>query len=446
MKLSKILIIGSMLFSLFFGAGNLIFPPYLGQMAGSHTLPALAGFLITAVLLPILGIAVIAKFDGLDHLARKVNPRFAVCFTVAIYLSIGPILSIPRAASVPFEMSIAPMFPESGAAGMLIYSLVFFLIAGWLSLNPGKLIDRIGKILSPLLLLLLGALFVCFLFAGKANVLPARGAYESHAFVTGFLEGYNTMDTIAALNFGLVIAATLRTLDVKEEKDIMRYTIFCGIIAGAFLAVIYGMLSYMGMQSSGVYALEGNGAYTLRCIVNQLFGFPGAVLLAVIFTLACMTTCVGLIASIAEYFSTLTRRFSYRQWVIGIVAFSFIVCNQGLNTILSISVPILNTLYPIAIVLILLGLCDKWIGKNRFLYPCTICAVTLISLIYALDKLHLPLGFVRTLCSRLPLYSIGMGWIFVAVFAAALSSAAWAVNCRKHALLAFFRKIKLKKR
>ena len=440
MKLSRkqIFVISSMLFSMFFGAGNLIFPPFLGQMAGARTPAALLGFLITAVVLPILGLTAVAKFNGLDHLACKVGPRFSILFTVAIYLSIGPILSIPRAASVPFEMSIAPMMPESGAAGMLIYSFIFFAIAAWLSLTPNKLADRLGKILSPLLLVLLGLLFVSFLFAGKMEVAPARGTYESHAFVTGFLEGYNTMDTIAALNFGLVIATTMRTLNVKDDNSVMRCTMFCGIAAGALLAIIYAMLAYLGMQSSAVYPIQGNGAWTLRCIVNQLFGFPGAVLLAVIFTLACMTTCVGLIASIAEYFSTLTHRFSYRQWVIGISAFSFIVCNQGLNTILSISVPILNTLYPIAIVLILLGLCDRWIGKNPFIYPCTIGAVTLISLIYSLDKLHLPLGFVRTLCSKLPLYEIGMGWIFVATLTAALSFALWFLKRRESSIRAFF--------
>lgn len=440
MKLSRkqILVISSMLFSMFFGAGNLIFPPFLGQMAGAHTLSALAGFLITAVVLPILGLAAVAKFDGLDHLARKVGPRFSILFTVAIYLSIGPILSIPRAASVPFEMSIAPMMPESGALGMLLYSLLFFAVAAWLSLTPNKLADRLGKILSPLLLVLLGLLFVCFLFAGKMEVSPARGTYESHAFVTGFLEGYNTMDTIAALNFGLVIAATLRTLNVKDDKSILRCTLSCGIVAGALLAVIYAMLAYLGMQSSAVYPLQGNGAWTLRCIVDQLFGFPGAVLLAVIFTLACMTTCVGLIASIAEYFSTLTRRLSYRQWVILLTVFSFIVCNQGLNAILSISVPILNTLYPIAIVLILLGLCDRWIGKNPFIYPCTIVMVTLVSLIYSLDKLHLPLGFVRTLFGKLPLYEIGMGWVFAAVLTAALSFAFFFLKRRESSIRAFF--------
>lgn len=415
MELSKrkLLLVSFMLFSLFFGAGNLIFPPFLGQNAGDKTPLALLGFLVTAVVLPVLGVIVVAEFDGLDKLARKVDKRFAAVFTIIIYLSIGPGLGIPRAASVPFEMAIAPYLPKGASFGwfMLLYSSVFFLVAGWLALTPNKLVDRIGKILTPSLLTLLTLLFVCFLFKGEASVAAPQPSYAEGAAVTGFLEGYNTMDAIAALNFGLVIATTLRSLNVNEKKSVIGYTVKAGIAAGSILAVIYGMLSYMGMKSSGVYPLQDNGAWTLRCIVNQLFGNTGAVLLAVIFTLACLTTCVGLITSISQYFSTLTNKLTYRQWALLIVGFSFAVCNQGLTTILSISVPVLNAIYPIAIVLIVLGLCDRWIKDNPYVYPYTVGAVGIISVIYSLDKMKVPMGFVKELCSMLPFYSFGMGWV-----------------------------------
>ena len=426
MKLGKknMVLVSLMLFSLFFGAGNLIFPPFLGQMAGSHTPLAMLGFLVTAVVLPVLGVVVVAEFDGLDKLARRVDPRFSIFFTIVIYLSIGPGLGIPRAASVPFEMAIAPYLPaEASFKGfMLLYSLVFFLTAGWLALTPNKLVDRFGKCLTPTLLFLIVSLFLCFLFKGEASVAPAQGAYAEGALVKGFLEGYNTMDAIAALNFGLVIATTLRTLKVEEKKDVMHYTLRAGVFAGTILSLVYVMLSYLGMHTSNVYDLQDNGAWTLRCIVHQLFGSTGAVILASIFTLACLTTCVGLITSISQYFSTLTKRLSYRTWAIGIAFFSFVVCNQGLNTILSISVPVLNAVYPVAIVLIVLGLFHKFYDQNKYMFPMTVGATGLVSVLYALEQLGLSLPFVSAALSKLPFYSYGMGWVAVALLFAAAAA------------------------
>lgn len=414
MKLSRknMVLTSFMLFSLFFGAGNLIFPPFLGQSAGEHTLTAMLGFLITAVVLPVLGVVVVARFDGLDRLGQQVGRRFGLVFTVLIYLSIGPGLGIPRAASVPFEMAVAPYLPagSSSAVFMALYSLIFFLVALWLCLTPSKLVSRIGHYLTPSLLILLLVLFVGFLFRGEVAVSAAREAYDAAPFLKGFAEGYNTMDTIAALNFGLVIATTLGSFGLTEKKDVMRHTVLAGICAGTILALVYAMLSYMGMCSSGVYALPDNGAQTLRAIVYQVFGTPGAVLLAAIFTLACLTTCVGLINSISQYFSTLFGKLSYRQWVAVITLFSFLVCNLGLNTILSISVPVLNAIYPVSIVLILLGLSHGLWKNNRFVCPVTVGGTALVSVIYAMDEAGLP----ELLDRVLPLYSEGYGWLCVA--------------------------------
>ncbi len=419
MKLSKksLLVVSVMLFALFFGAGNLIFPPFLGQNAGENTLPAMIGFLATAVVLPVLGVVVVARFDGLEKLGKQVGARFALVFTVLIYLSIGPGLGIPRAASVPFEMAVAPYLPEGSnpALWMAAYSLGFFLIALWLCLNPGKLVNRIGRVLTPSLLLLLVVLFAAFLFRGKVDVAKAQEAYQKAPFLKGFTEGYNTMDTIAALNFGLVIATTLESFGLKEKKDRLHHTVLAGVFAGAILALVYIMLSYMGMCSSGVYEIQENGAWTLRCIVYQVFGTPGAVLLAAIFTLACLTTCVGLINSISQFFSTLFKKVSYRQWVCVITFFSFLVCNLGLNAILSISIPVLNAIYPVAIVLIVLGLSHRLWEKNRYTYPMVIAGTGLISGIYVLDEARLPMGPILALAQKLPLYEMGFGWICVAI-------------------------------
>ena len=339
---NKILFVSFMLFSMFFGAGNLIFPPFLGQNAGENAPVAMIGFVVTAVVLPVLGILVIAKFNGLENLANRVNKKFALIFTILIYLSIGPGLAIPRAASVPFELSIAPYLPEGSSFTlyMLIYSAVFFALSIWLSLTPNKLVERMGKILTPLLLILIVVLFAGFIIAGKTGVAAPQEAYASSPLVVGFIDGYQTMDAIAALNFGLVIAITFREMKVKEDKKVIKYTAISGLIAGILLAIIYVMFGYMGMKTSAVYELGGNGAYTLRCIVNQLFGAPGAILLAAIFALACITTCVGLITSCSQYFASLTKNISYKAWVYIITIFSFIICNQGLNKILGISVPI----------------------------------------------------------------------------------------------------------
>lgn len=421
MKLTgkKMLLISFMLFSLFFGAGNLIFPPFLGQNAGNQTMLSTIGFLVTGVVLPVLGVIVVAQFDGLDKLSENVGKRFAVVFTILIYLSIGPGLGIPRAASVPFEMAVAPYLPDvtNMTFWRVGYSLVFFAIALWLCLNPGKLISRIGNILTPSLLILICFLFVSFMFRGETKIAAPQAAYLDMPFLQGFSDGYQTMDTIAALNFGLVIATTLGLLGLKEKKSIIKHTVLAGIFAGLILASVYIMLTYMGMCSSGIYSIQENGAWTLRCIVYQLFGDGGAILLAAIFTLACLTTCVGLINSISQYFSTLFKKFNYRQWVFIIVSASFLICNLGLNAILSISVPVLNAIYPVSIVLILLGLSHDLWKNNRFAYPVTIAATTCISVLYAMDTTGIPLSFLGDILHKLPLYYMGFSWVLFAVAA-----------------------------
>ena len=422
MSKKNMTLVSFMLFSLFFGAGNLIFPPFLGQNAGSAAPAAMVGFLVTAVVLPVLGVVVVARFDGLNRLSGQVGRWFCLPFTVLIYLSIGPGLGIPRAASVPFEMAVAPYLPQgaSTAGWMAAYSLCFFAVALWLCLTPGKLVKRIGNYLTPTLLVLLVFLFVSFLLRGQTAVAPPQGDYASAPALKGFVEGYQTMDTIAALNFGLVIATTLGSFGLREKRDVLRRTVQAGLAAGSILALVYAMLGYMGMCSSGVYPVQENGAWTLRHIVYQLFGSSGAVLLAAIFTLACLTTCVGLINSISQFFSTLFPRIRYRAWVIAITAFSFLVCNQGLNVILSVSIPILSAIYPMAIVLILLGLTHRLWAHNPYAYPLTVGAAGVVSILTTLHSLGLRLDFLRVL----PLHAQGFSWLPISAAALAASVAA----------------------
>lgn len=308
-------LIGFMLFSLFFGAGNLIFPPFLGQSAGEHAWISMVGFFITAVGFPIMGVVAVAKSGGLYQLASRVNTKFAAIFTVLIYLSIGPGLGIPRAGSLPFEMAVAPYI--SGGEGIVLgarflYTLIFFSIAFWLCLSPTKLVDRIGKYLTPILLVLIAIVFIASLFKPLGGYGKATGEYMNSPFVKGFLEGYLTMDTIAALNFGIVISLAIKSKGIQSEKAVVGTSIKAGLLAGALLVAVYSMLCHLGAASGGRYGMTENGAQTLQNVMIYLFGQPGAILLALIFTVACLTTCVGLITSCSEYFASLTTKVSYK--------------------------------------------------------------------------------------------------------------------------------------
>lgn len=414
-------LIGFMLFSLFFGAGNLIFPPFLGQSAGEHAWISMVGFFITAVGFPIMGVVAVAKSGGLYQLASRVNTKFAAIFTVLIYLSIGPGLGIPRAGSLPFEMAVAPYI--SGGEGIVLgarflYTLIFFSIAFWLCLSPTKLVDRIGKYLTPILLVLIAIVFIASLFKPLGGYGKATGEYMNSPFVKGFLEGYLTMDTIAALNFGIVISLAIKSKGIQSEKAVVGTSIKAGLLAGALLVAVYSMLCHLGAASGGRYGMTENGAQTLQNVMIYLFGQPGAILLALIFTVACLTTCVGLITSCSEYFASLTTKVSYKAWVSILAATSMFLANMGLNKILAVSVPVLNAIYPIAIVLIALAMLEKFVKHNQKVYGCAILVTGIISVVDALSQAGLKITFLVETFSNLPLYSQGLGWIVPAVVGA----------------------------
>ena len=413
--------IGLMLFSLFFGAGNLIFPPFLGQSAGQNMWIALGGFLITAVGFPILGVIAVAKTGGLENLSGRVHPSFAKIFTVLIYLSIGPCLGIPRAGSLPFEMVVSPYIPAdvSETIARFIFTLVFFLVAYWLSLSPTKLVDRMGKILTPTLLTLILIVVIGSIVKPIGEYGQASGAYVNSPFVTGFLEGYLTMDTIAALNFGIVIAFAIKSKGISEEKNVMSATIKAGFIAGALLVIIYAVLTHLGAASGGRFGETLNGANTLTNVVTYLFGEPGAILLALLFTLACLTTSVGLITSCSQYFASLTGKVTYKKFV-GILAFlSMVLANMGLTQILKISIPVLNMIYPIAIMLIVIAMLDRFFVKNFLVYPLTITFTALISITHGLEGFGFKFG--QSIFGFIPLYNDGLGWVLPALIAMIIS-------------------------
>lgn len=418
-KISRknLLFVSLMIFSMFFGAGNLIFPPLLGQLSGTNMLMSMGGFLISAVGLPILAIAVVAKAGGLHVLASRVHPKFAFAFTILIYLSIGPFLGIPRAASLAFEMGISPFLSDTLGQSNLplfIYTLFYFGIAYWLCMSPSKLVDRFGKVLTPTLLVLIVSIFVFSLFKPIGTFSAPIGDYAQFPLLKGFLEGYMTMDAIAALNFGIVISIALKEMGVKKEKEIVSNTIKAGAVAGLLLAIIYGMLAYLGAVSQGRFGVTENGAQTLTNVVFYLFGQKGAILLGVIFSLACLTTSVGLLTSCSQYFTKLMPKISYKAFITILSLSSMIFANVGLTQILKFSVPALTAIYPMAIVLMVLALLNNFFKGNSYVYLFTMICTSFVSILDALGQF----GLKFDVLNNLPFYSKGLGWIIPAVVGA----------------------------
>lgn len=408
------ILVGLTLFSMFFGAGNLIFPPFLGAMAGRNTWVAMAGFAMTAVGFPILGVAAVAEAGGLTALGSRVHPRFAFVFTLLIYLSIGPCLAIPRTASTSFEMAVKP-FVNAGAGAQLLYSLVFFGIAFLVALKPDRLTQRLGKILTPCLLLLIVILFAGCLIHPTGDYGAPAGQYASRPFSKGFLDGYQTMDTIAALNFGLIIALNIKALGVKQDSGVVKETIKAGAIAGVIMLLVYAALAHIGaMAGQGLGRME-NGAGTLTALAQYLFGNTGMILLGVIFFIACLNTCIGLLSCCSNYFCTILPCPGYVGWVAIFAIASMIVSNAGLNKILEISVPVLNAIYPVAIVLIVLALIHRAIRRFPYVYQCTVLFVGLTSVLSSLTESGLQIPVLSPFIQALPFFSVGLEWLIPAV-------------------------------
>ncbi len=419
---AEMLTVSLMLFGMFFGAGNLIFPPMLGKLSGGKVAISLSFFCITAVVFPILGTLVVAKTKGLTNLAKKVSPMFALIFPMLIYLSIGPGLGIPRAATLPFEMAFKPYLPESFNVNLarFLYTCAFFGCAYWLALNPKKIVKRSGKFLTPALLTLITLLFVGVL--SKKVFMPSNPsqAYMNSPHFTGFLEGYNTMDTIAALNFGLVISLAIRAMNINDDKDVLTYTKKGGLVAATFLVLIYAMLSFVGYSTAGLFPKTTNGAEILTNVTRYTFGSFGAVLLASIFTLACLTTCIGLITSVSQYFYELTNKMTYRKWATLWTVTALVVSNFGLNTILKLSVPVLSAIYPVSLVLIVLSLSENLFKKSTAVYKWTSYVTVFVSVVSTvantLEANKISIGAANSFLNSLPLYREGMVWVIPAFF------------------------------
>lgn len=436
-KLSKknLLLVGFTLFSMFFGAGNLIFPPFLGAEAGEFTWFALGGFLISAVGLPVMGVAAVALSGGLSNLAGKVHPVFAFVFTMLIYLSIGPCLAIPRTSSTSFEMTILPFLTHAGiqaeheladmgisvhTAARFGYSAFFFLAAMLVAFQPDKLTDRLGKVLCPALLTLIGILFTGSLIWPIGHWGPPSESYMSGPAVKGFLEGYQTMDTIAALNFGMIIAINIRAKGVTQEGAVVRETVKAGVIAGMLLGVIYGILAYLGAPVGALPDSADNGARVLTFVAGYLFGNAGMVILGFMFLIACFNTCVGLLSCCSQYFHSIVPAIGYQTWAAVFALISLIISCAGLNKILAVSVPVLNAIYPAAIVLLLLAFAGPLTRRRPKVFPWSISLTGITSFAYAAGQAGITLPAVSRAAAYLPGYSMGLGWIAPALAGVAI--------------------------
>lgn len=437
-------------FSMFFGAGNLIFPPIVGAQAGSATLPATIGFIVSGVGLPILGVLAVTTAGGFDVLAGRVSKNFSLVFGLLIILTIGPCFAIPRTATTSFEMAVTPFahflpgMPQWSL--QLLYSLVFFALAYVLAQHPDKLASIIGKFMGPLLLILIAVLFVGCVATFRGSLTPPAGDYASNQMVRGFLDGYQTMDMLAALYFGIVISANVSAMGVKEESKIRRETALGGLSTGVLLALVYAVLSYVGAVSGSLSPVDSEhdtGATVLTNLTTELFGSWGTAFVGLIFFLACLNVCTGLISTVSVYFqerfpaarTPRGEKMTYRAWSTIFTLFSLLVSNIGLSMIIKVSLPVLSALYPIAIVVVLLSLVHRvFSSKFSRVYFWTVLCVGIVSAAQCVESMAVVLGgslpWLRAALAYLPLDAFQLGWVTPAILGIIIGVVESAVRTR----------------
>ena len=392
------LLVAGTLFGMFFGAGNLIFPVHLGQMAGSNAIAATIGFIITAVGIPIFGVAAIAitHSDGLQTLSSKVGKGYGIFFTCLLYLTIGPLFAIPRCATVSFTTGIAPLLAENTPEWpfLLVFSAVFFGFVLFFSLRPGKITVWIGKIINPLFLIFFAVLVIAALLSPGAPVssIEPIESYRSNAFFPALIEGYGTMDAIAGLAFGIVVIDVIRRMDINDDDAIAKDVLSSGVFTGLLMILIYVVSILMGAQSRGLFELSENGGIALTQIANHYLGGLGQFILAFTITFACLKTSIGLVTACAETFSKMTNgKISYRSWAILFTVFSFAVSNIGLSAIIEYSIPMLMLIYPPAIALILLAFLGKFFAHDRTVYIATMIGTWAAAIFDCMKTLPAPM-------------------------------------------------------
>ena len=429
LTLKETVVITSMLFGMFFGAGNLIFPAKVGLDAGSNMWSAFAGVFITAVGIPMLAVVGLglSRSEGVVELSQRVSRNYSLFFCTLLYLTIGPLFAIPRCASTAFSVGAVNLLPQEGERLYLaLFSLVFFAVVLYFSLKPGGIMTWIGKWLNPVFLVFLAVLVIAALakpISSISAVTPAESyASSGSAFFRGFLEGYNTLDALAGLAFGIVFIDVVRKNGISQPERVAVNTAKAGIFSCLFMGLIYLFITLICAQSAPVCAGADNGGTVLGTIANHYFRSAGSVLMTLIVTFACLKTAIGLVTSCSKAFVDMFPKGpGYTVWAVVFSLVSFGIANFGLTTIVSWCVPVLMFLYPLAITLILLSLSGKFIGTNPTVYRTT-TAFTLIAAVF--DMIGAVSGMIpgnRVLAGLkafagniLPLYDLGLGWILPA--------------------------------
>lgn len=412
----EIIFIGLMIFSLFFGAGNLIFPAELGRAAGTAVWSGMVGFLIAGVGLPLLGLLAIAQVsaDGsTEALSEKVHPIFASVLTCVTYLTIGPLFAGPRTGVVSYEIAVAPFLANQPHRWALFaFTLVYFGIVYYLALYPSKFVDHFGKIVTPFLLLILGGLILASIIHPLNGLQEPQFPYTEYPFLRGIKAGYLTMDTIVSIVFATIIITAVKDRGVTEKRVIQTIIFKAGSIAALFLGLIYFGLSYVGASSAQLSF--ASGAEILAGVSTHYFGIYGNIIFGLAILLACIPTGAGLLSSCALYFHQLLPRFSYQQLLTAFVLFSCAVANIGLNELIRISVPVLSFIYPIIIVLILLTFIDKIVPCHRYVYRGAIAFTMVVSLNDGLMAVQPNWDFISPII-YLPFTELGFGWVLPAI-------------------------------
>ncbi|MGO2109761.1 MAG: branched-chain amino acid transport system II carrier protein [Staphylococcus equorum] len=405
-----ILISGLMLFSFFFGAGNLIFPPMLGYTAQENMWVSMTGFAITGILLPYLTVIVVAYMNGgVESIGNKVHPVFGTIFAIFIYLSIGALYGIPRAANVAYEIGTNHVLPVHNQVTLIVFSIIFFLIVYFIALYPNRIIDNLGKYLTPILILIIAILCILVIINPEGSIGQASGDYAQTPLVSGILEGYFTMDLVAALAFSVVIVQSFKMNGITDQKTLVKNVIKAGLISAILLLVIYFALAYVGATTTQAGFKDGTGILTFNSL--RVFGSFGNLLFGVIVILACLTTCVGLVNACAAFAMKKLPKISYKIFVLIFSLLGFLVSTLGLELILQIAVPLLTFIYPTSIVLVLISLVSIFIPfemKFAFIIPTIVTLIISVLQILNDFKLFQPLN---ALYQVLPLSDIQLSWL-----------------------------------
>ena len=419
---TTVLTTGLMLFALFFGSGNLIFPPVVGASAGSHFLPVLLGFLATSVLLPLTAIvAVSTSGEGILGLARRVGPRFGVVMPLAVYLSIGPLYVAPRVTTVSYELATRPVLEllglTPGRPALFVHAVVFLGVTVLVALRPSRIANRVGRWLTPALLLLLAVLCVATVAGSSPVDRAATGAYASAPLTTGLTQGYLTMDVLSASVFGIVVITSLRERGFTTPGRLVRGTTVAGGIAAVLLGAVYIGLALIGVRAPGDITSETTeGTELLRTAASLTLGRGGVIVFAGIVMLACLTTAVGLLASWAGYAYTAWPTVSFNRQLLAGTAVSVVLANLGLSAILKVTAPLLFLLYPLAICLVVVTLIDALApGHLRSAYLWSVSVAGVLGAVSALAEAGW--SAPSDLLARTGLWNSSTGWIVPALVA-----------------------------